>query len=191
MVKPSPLHLPLSLLQMADYRWSACILFTLYHMFDNMDGKHARRTKQVSPGLQEPSTRLIYSLSTPVVRLRSASAHTFPFLSPTSLPRPQTSEVGAILDHFVDGTAGIWSGGLSFFVILAMTEFDIAFGTACRAPVVPLSCFRWRAWSSPGLLVCFLILHISRLSPARRLGIHNALLVRALRARAHGLLRAG
>lgn len=56
-----------------DWRWSGFILFTLYHMFDNMDGKHARRTKQ-------------------------------------------SSEIGAILDHFVDGTAGIWSGavGLQF-----------------------------------------------------------------------------
>jgi phosphatidylglycerophosphate synthase len=26
----------------------ACLFFTLYHMCDNMDGKHARRTKQTS-----------------------------------------------------------------------------------------------------------------------------------------------
>jgi phosphatidylglycerophosphate synthase len=62
-----------------DYRWSGFVLFTLYHMFDNMDGKHARRTKQAS-------------------------------------------EFGAILDHFVDGTAGIWSGAVGLQYALGATD---------------------------------------------------------------------
>jgi len=70
---------------MADYRWTGFVLFTLYHMFDNMDGKHARRTRQ-------------------------------------------TSEVGAILDHFVDGTLGIWSGALALQLTFKIATFDIAFG---------------------------------------------------------------
>jgi len=38
-----------SLVAMAAEQWSlACLAFTLYHMFDNMDGKHARRTGQSS-----------------------------------------------------------------------------------------------------------------------------------------------
>lgn len=31
-----------------EHRKLACVLFTLYHMMDNMDGKHARRTGQTS-----------------------------------------------------------------------------------------------------------------------------------------------
>lgn len=31
-----------------DYRWAAATLFTLYHMCDNADGKHARATAQSS-----------------------------------------------------------------------------------------------------------------------------------------------
>merc|ERR1712087_709196 len=42
----------------------ACVCFTVYHMCDNMDGKHARRTRQ-------------------------------------------TSRVGKVLDHAIDGTFGI------------------------------------------------------------------------------------
>jgi phosphatidylglycerophosphate synthase len=30
-----------------NFGW-ACLFFTIYHMCDNMDGKHARRTKQTS-----------------------------------------------------------------------------------------------------------------------------------------------
>uniref|UniRef100_A0A7S4B4E4 CDP-diacylglycerol--inositol 3-phosphatidyltransferase n=2 Tax=Chrysotila carterae TaxID=13221 RepID=A0A7S4B4E4_CHRCT len=39
----------LSIIAMQSGRWGvACIAYTLYHMFDNMDGKHARRTRQTS-----------------------------------------------------------------------------------------------------------------------------------------------
>jgi phosphatidylglycerophosphate synthase len=68
-----------------DWRWAGFILFTLYHMFDNMDGKHARRTKQAS-------------------------------------------EFGAILDHFVDGTAGIWSGALGLQYALNVDPSVLAQG---------------------------------------------------------------
>jgi len=68
-----------------DYRWWGCILFTLYHMFDNMDGKHARRTKQ-------------------------------------------TSEFGAILDHFVDGTVGIWSGAVGLQYALNVDQSVLTHG---------------------------------------------------------------
>jgi len=68
-----------------DYRWWGFILFTLYHMFDNMDGKHARRTKQAS-------------------------------------------EFGAILDHFVDGTVGIWSGALGLQYTLSVDPAVLAQG---------------------------------------------------------------
>lgn len=71
--------------QFEDRRWAACILFTMYHMLDNMDGKHARRTGQ-------------------------------------------SSEFGAILDHFVDGTAGIWSGAVGLQYALGISNETLTFG---------------------------------------------------------------
>lgn len=60
--------------------WAAFALFTAYHMFDNMDGKHARRTDQCS-------------------------------------------KLGGILDHYVDGTAGL--SGIVYNLI-AFFQADIA-----------------------------------------------------------------
>lgn len=68
-----------------DYRFSGFVLFTLYHMLDNMDGKHARRTKQ-------------------------------------------SSEIGAILDHFVDGTVGIWAGAVGYQLAVDAPESVITVG---------------------------------------------------------------
>ena len=71
--------------QFHDWRWSACIFFTFYHMLDNMDGKHARRTRQ-------------------------------------------SSEFGAILDHFVDGTCGIWSGAVGLQYALDINNQTMTLG---------------------------------------------------------------
>lgn len=71
-----------------DQRWAAFFLYTAYHMLDNMDGKHARRTAQ-------------------------------------------SSEFGAILDHFVDGTAGIWGGVVGLQYAIKVDQYYATFGLIC------------------------------------------------------------
>lgn len=68
-----------------DWRWTAFVTFTLYHMLDNMDGKHARATMQ-------------------------------------------SSEIGAILDHFCDGCFGILAGGIGLQHAIGIDNFVISFG---------------------------------------------------------------